>query len=90
MAEALAAMGELGIFIRAAERCGGVEEFQAALQVLLSAMSQLARAYAEDLKCRVSFLAAVDFLNLKPGPVGKQVWPDAAGTFQARFCGPNL
>jgi hypothetical protein len=54
-------MGELGIFIRAAERCGVVEEFQAALQGLLSAMSQLARAYAEDLKCRVSFLAAVDF-----------------------------
>lgn len=48
--EALAAMEELDIFIRAAERCGGMEAFQAALQVLLSTMSQLAGAYADYLK----------------------------------------
>ena len=45
MTEALAAMAELGIFIRAAERCGGMEEFQDALQALLSTMSQFALAY---------------------------------------------
>ena len=45
MKEVLASMKELGIFIRAAERCGGMEEFQAALQVLLSTMSQYAAAY---------------------------------------------
>ena len=50
MTETLTAIGELGIFIRAAERCGGLEEFQAALQVLLSTMSQLALAYADYLK----------------------------------------
>ena len=50
MTEAWAAMGELGILIRAAERCGGLEEFQTALQVVLSTMSQLAGAYAKYLK----------------------------------------
>ena len=45
MTEALAAMAELGIFIRAVERCGGMEEFQDALQALLSTMSDFALAY---------------------------------------------
>ena len=47
MTEAMAAMAELGIFIRAAERCGGMEEFQDALQALLSTMSQFAGAYLD-------------------------------------------
>ena len=45
MTEALAAMAEVGIFNRAAERCGGMEEFQDALQGLLSTMSTFAHAY---------------------------------------------
>lgn len=49
MTEALAAVGDLGIFIKAAERCGGLEEFQDDLQVALKTMSQLARAYADYL-----------------------------------------
>ena len=44
-----AAVGDLGIFIKAAERCGGLEEFQDDLQVALKTMSQLARAYADYL-----------------------------------------
>lgn len=49
MTEALAAVGDLGIFIKAAERCGGLEEFQDDLQVALKTMSELARAYADYL-----------------------------------------
>ena len=49
MTEALAAVGDLGIFIKAAKRCGGLEEFQDDLQVALKTMSQLARAYADYL-----------------------------------------
>ena len=49
MTEALAAVGHLGIFIKAAERCGRLEEFQDDLQVALKTMSELARAYADYL-----------------------------------------
>lgn len=45
MKDVFAAMVELGIFIRAAERCDGMETFQTALQHLLSTMSQMACAY---------------------------------------------
>lgn len=50
MKQVFAAMVELGIFIRAAERCrktNGMEEFQTALQRLLSTMSEMACAYID-------------------------------------------
>ena len=49
MTEALAGMAGLGVFIRAAERCGGLSDFQAALQAVLSTFSALALAYADFL-----------------------------------------